>query len=111
MLWQIFTESLNAPLANILSNQKVIVKINLPIESLLIAGLYDVLFKTMIKIGILAVILVIFQVSIGWQMVLFPVGVMMLIFFGFTLGTMLVPLGMLYNDVKNFVTMDLPVLM
>ncbi|NKQ35044.1 MAG: ABC transporter permease [Chloroflexi bacterium] len=107
ILWQLFTESLNAPLKSVTAARPVLVKINFPREALIISAVYLTLFNLSIKLVVLAVIFVIFQVPLTWGMLLAPVAIIMLMLLGITLGLLITPLGMLYTDV----TTALPVIL
>ncbi|HID53934.1 MAG TPA: ABC transporter permease [Anaerolineae bacterium] len=107
ILWQLFTESLNAPLKSVTASKAVLVKINFPREALIISAVYLTLFNLSIKLVVLAVIFVIFQVPLTWGMLLAPVAIIMLMLLGITLGLLITPLGMLYTDV----TTALPVIL
>lgn len=111
MLWQIFSEAFNKPLQAISSNKSVLIKINLPTESLILSGFYDTVFKTTIKVGLLSIVFFVFNLSPTWNLFLFPIGIFSLVLCGFALGIFIVPLGMLYNDIKQFVSIGLPFLM
>ena len=49
MLWQIFTESILAPLKAINTNKALLIKINVSREGLLLSGIYEVLFNVIIE--------------------------------------------------------------
>lgn len=111
MLWQIFSESFNKPLQTIRANKSVLIKINLPTEGLILSGFYDTVFKTSIKVGLLCIVFFAFNLSPTWNLALFPIGIFSLVLCGFALGMFIVPIGMLYTDIKQFVTIGLPFLM
>ncbi|HFQ94431.1 MAG TPA: ABC transporter permease, partial [Anaerolineae bacterium] len=107
ILWQLFTESLNAPLKSVTASKAVLVKINFPREALIISAVYLTLFNLSIKLVVLAVIFIIFQVPLTWGMLLAPAAIIMLMLLGIALGLLITPLGMLYTDV----TTALPVIL
>lgn len=112
MLWQIFAESMQAPLKSVSSNKSMLAKINIPREGLLLAGLYEVLFNILIKLGLLILILLWFRQTVAPEsLLLFPVGVLALVMAGFALGLALVPVGMLFSDIERGVSVALPFLM
>jgi len=100
-LWQLFTESLNAPLKSVQMAKSMLAKINFPREALIVSAFYDVLFNLLIKSVILVGIFLIFGVQATWGLLLAPLAVMMIILLGMTFGLLLVPLGMLYTDVTS----------
>lgn len=107
ILWQLFTESLNAPLKSVTASKAVLVKINFPREALIISAVYLIMFNLAIKLIVLAVIFIVFQVPLTWGMLLAPVAIIMLMLLGIALGLLITPLGMLYTDV----TTALPVIL
>lgn len=104
ILWQVFTESVNAPLKAVQSARSMLSKINFPREALILSAFYDVLFSLAIKSVILAAVLVYFQVAVSVGMLLALPAVLMLILLGMTIGLFLTPIGMLYTDVSSALT-------
>ena len=100
-LWQSFAEGVNGPVRGVSTSKSMLTKINFPRESLVLSGIYEVIFNTLIKIGLLIVVFVIFQQPPAWTMFLGVVGFTALILLGSTIGLLLTPLGMLYNDVQR----------
>jgi len=111
MLWQIFNEAINAPLASVGANKNLLLKINIPREGLLFSGLYMLLFNLTVKMIIIALAFFIFGQGISIRILLFPVGVASIILCGFSLGLLLVPIGMLYGDLRRILIAVLPFLM
>jgi len=101
ILWQLFTESLNAPLKSVTAARTLLVKINFPREALIISAVYLVLFNLGIKLIVIAVIFVIFGVQLTWGLLLAPIAILMLLLLGICLGLLLTPIGMLYTDVAT----------
>lgn len=99
ILWQIFAESLNAPLKAITAAKPLLVKINFPREALVISAFYLVLFNLLVRFVILAVIFAIFQIQLSWGMLLALPVFLVLILFGMGIGLLLTPLGLLYTDI------------
>jgi lipopolysaccharide transport system permease protein len=99
--WQLFIESLNAPLTQVNTNRNMLSKINFPKEALILSGIVQVLFSFLIKLVILAIMLVAFQVPLYWTAlsVVFPVLVLLLL--GTIIGVLLVPVGILYRDIQQ----------
>lgn len=100
-LWQIFVESLNAPLKAVIQARPVIVKINFAREALVISAFYKVLFGVVVKAFVLVGVLLYFHVSFQIGMLLAPIAVVVLVVLGITLGLLLTPLGMLFTDVQS----------
>jgi lipopolysaccharide transport system permease protein len=100
-LWQLFTESLNAPLRSVTSAKPMLAKINFPREALIASAFYEILFSLFIKSFILVGVFIIFKVKITPAILLAPLAILMLILLGITLGLLLTPIGVLYTDISN----------
>lgn len=107
MLWQIFAESVSAPLKGVISGKSMLAKINFPRESLVLTGIYEVLFNTMIKMGLIAIIFLYYGYMPGITAIFAIVGVLVLIIFGSMIGLLLTPIGMLYTDINRGITIVL----
>ncbi len=103
-LWQLFTESLNAPLNSVGSAKALLAKINFPREALIVSAFYQMLFNLSIKLVILAGIFVYFGIQVTWGLILAPLAILMLILLGMTLGLFLTPFGTLFTDVSSGLT-------
>lgn len=104
MIWQTFLESLNSPLAMFNSSKSILRKININKESLVIAGFLKVLFNLGIKLLVLIPMLFYFKIIPGWEILLFPLAMLVVLLFGFTIGIWVTPIGALYTDVQRFIT-------
>ncbi len=103
-LWQVFTESLNAPLKSVIAAKSMLAKINFPREALIVSAFYDVLFSLLIKSIVLVGIFVYFKVSLTLGLLIAPVAILMLILLGMSIGLLLTPIGTLYTDVIQGLT-------
>lgn len=101
MLWQLFTESLNAPLKSATMSKSMLAKVNFPYEALIVSAIYGVLLNLLIKIAVLVVIFIYFGVDVYWAILLTPVALIMLMLFGIGVGLLLTPVGMLYTDITS----------
>lgn len=100
-LWQTFTESVTCPLQQLLFSKHLITKFKIPHEALVIAGLGSIVFNLLARIIILFLCLLYFQVGLSWNLLLAPIGLVVLILAGISIGLLLTPLGMLYQDILN----------
>lgn len=108
LMWQVFSDSFNAPLRSVSSNKSVLVKLNIPREGLLLSGVYSMFFNLLIKLFFLGVVFVYFEQDLTVSILLFPIGLLSIIICGFSLGLILVPIGMLYGDIQRIITIALP---
>ncbi len=100
-LWQLFSESLNAPLKSVQMAKSMLAKINFPREALIVSAFYGVFFNLLIKSVILVGIFLLFRVQATWGLLLAPLAIVMIILLGMTIGLLLTPLGMLYTDIVS----------
>lgn len=99
LLWQTFVDALQNPLASINSAKPMLSKINFPREAILMAGMYMVVFNFLIRLVLLAMVMMVWQVTPDWTIVYFPLAMFGLLLCGFALGLLLIPVGVLYGDV------------
>ena len=99
MLWAIFMDALNAPLAQVNAARGMLAKLNFPREALIVSGIYQTLFNAAIKILLLLGVMVIMGIIPGWSLLFFPFGVLSLVLVGTAFGLLITPVGMLYADV------------
>lgn len=111
MLWSILTESVNMPLKQTIAAKSILSKINFPKESLLLAGLYKILGNTLIKVILIITVLSIFKIYPTNNLLALPLVLLGTILFGFTIGLLATPLGMLYTDVGRAIPMVMQLLM
>ncbi|MCX6985656.1 MAG: ABC transporter permease [Lentisphaerae bacterium] len=103
-LWQIFSESINAPLKAVQGNVAMLAKINFPREALIIAAFYEVLFSMAIKSVVILAVMIIFKMPLGLGLLYSIPAVLFLILLGMALGLFLTPIGMLYRDIGSALT-------
>lgn len=100
-LWQTFVECLNCPLQQLNGSKWILTKIKMPHEAFIIAGLAGIVFNALIRLTLLIIALFYFGLSLKFSFLLFPIGVLTIGLLGFAIGLALTPLGMLYSDVQN----------
>jgi len=111
ILWQIFAEAFDAPLASVIANKNILIKINIPREAILLSALYTLIFNLVVKLGLLTIVFLYFGQSISWSVMMVPVGIASIIICGFSMGIILIPIGMLYQDIQKMIAVVLPFLM
>lgn len=104
LLWQVFTDALQAPLRRLQASREVVRKTRLPHETWVLAGALDVMFMLAVRLPVLVVVLVATGVPVGAAVVLAPLGVLGLVLLGLAIGLALTPLGLLYDDVGQGLT-------
>jgi len=101
IIWQLFADSVNAPLKSITTSKGMLAKINFPYEALIVSALGQILFDFAIRLVILIIVFLIFKIPLTVGFLLSLLAILMLIFLGLMLGMFLTPLGILYNDVAS----------
>ena len=104
VLWQIFVYSLNAPLKVVSSAKPLLGKINFPKESLILSSIGQTFFDAGTKMVILIAVFLIFNIPVTWGVLFSLPAILVLILLGITLGMALTPIGLLYTDISNSLT-------
>jgi len=106
LLWQVFADALQSPLHQLSSARSILTKSRTPDEALLLAGILEVLFNFVLRLVVLVPAFLWF--SSQWPaarqaefILLVPFGVTALLLLGFSIGLLLTPLGLLYQDVSR----------
>jgi homopolymeric O-antigen transport system permease protein len=99
ILWQAFADAVHAPLRLIQQSHSILTKVNFPRESLILAGVGEVLFASLIRLVLLALALLWFGIGLPLTAIWFPFGMLALIGMGIALGLLITPVAILYHDV------------
>jgi lipopolysaccharide transport system permease protein len=111
LIWSIFMESLNAPLIQTNAAKSMLSKINFPREAIILSAFYQLLFNSGIKMFLLIIAVIIMGFSAGWLLLIFPFAILVLILSGISVGLLLTPVGMLYNDVGRAISLGMQFVM
>ena len=84
---------------------------NVPTEALVASGLGQVLFSFVIKLFVLAAVLAATGAPVKWTAPLAVFPAVALLAFGTVVGILLLPLGMLYQDIQQGITVVVAPLM
>ncbi len=101
LLWQIFVDSINSTLKIVSSSKAILVKINFPYESLILAGIYEIIFNMLIRLILFVGVIFYYNIDIPSSIIYAPIGITGLIFFGLMISIFLTPIGVLYKDISN----------
>lgn len=104
-LWQLFVDSVNAPLRVARSSRAMLIKLSFPRESLLLAGVMETVFGFLIRSLIIAGTMIAFQIAPPITILLVPLGLLLLLMMGTVIGVLLTPVGLLYEDVSKALPM------
>lgn len=102
VLWQTFTEALNAPTLAMLGAKGLLARVKFPYEALILAKLGEAAFDFLIKLALLAGAFLWFGVPVGWStFTLAPLVLLDLVLLGLFLGLLLLPLALLVEDISR----------
>ena len=101
LIWSILIEALNAPLQQVEKNKEMLSKANFPRESIILSGIFQTLFNSLIKVGILIIVLPFFEIKASLNGLFIPFGILTMIMMGTTYGLLLTPVGVLYSDISR----------
>ena len=104
-LWQTFVEALNGPVQAVILAKPMLARVNFPREALILAKVGEVIFNFAIKLILIVGLFIWFRIPVTWTVILAPVALIHLIMLGTLIGTLLSPLGVLYQDVSKGLTM------
>lgn len=104
-IWQLFSSGLVACSNAIVSGGSMVVKIYFPKECLVIASLGQVMFETLVRIGLLVLVFAVFRVTPRWTAIFFPVAILPLLMLTLGLGLLLSLLNAILRDIGNMVSL------
>jgi len=112
LMWQIFADAINGPLKVVSSSKQLIIKINFPQEALILAGVGMTVINFLIRLTILIPAMIYFyirypEMNPNLALLGFPVAVLGLMLVGYSIGVLLTPMGMLFKDIGQALTMVL----
>jgi lipopolysaccharide transport system permease protein len=99
VFWQLFADAVSAPLQMVQASRSMLTRILFPREALLVSAVLQVSFNFLIKLGLFGLLLAWYQVALPSTIWLIPLAALMLLGLGILLGVLLVPVGILYQDV------------
>ena len=110
MMWSLITDSIGSPKSMFMSNASIITKINIPRESLLLMGFFNILINNGIKMILVICIMFAFRLMPSLSILYFlPILITTIIFF-MGVGVILLPLEYMLPDIeriRNFTLMGL----
>jgi lipopolysaccharide transport system permease protein len=107
LLWQVFADAVNSPIKTVNAAKSMLTKINFPREAILLSGALEVFVNFLIRLVLLAAVLIYFRIVPPATAPLALVGVFAIFCLGFMIGVILTPMGLLYSDVGQALSMVL----
>ncbi|QDO93675.1 ABC transporter permease [Formosa sediminum] len=111
LLWQTLTDSINQPLRSVNTGKSILAKLNFPRESLLFHGMFTLFFNTSLKLLIIFAVLIVFKINPGLQGLAILPMILGIMITGFTIGLLLMPVGMMYGDISRMIPFSMQFLM
>jgi len=103
MVWQLLVEAVQSPLQQVTAARSYLTKLRFPREALILAGILKQLFNLGIKFIILVPAVLLLGVTPDWHLALVPFALVLTVLAGVSIGLLLSPIGMLYNDVARLI--------
>lgn len=100
MMWQIFTSAINTPATQVRTNRNLLVKLNIPKESLIISGMLGLLARIVPSILIFIFLLFLFKIEVSASIVVMLPVMVILILIGLMIGLILMPFLLLLKDLQ-----------
>jgi lipopolysaccharide transport system permease protein len=104
MIWGVFTAAVAQPLASFQAGQSIFMKLKVPPEAFILAGMSKIVFELLIRIVVLVPVFIVLKIVPASTFWLFPVGLASAVLIGAAVGFMMIPLGSLYSDVPRLVS-------
>ncbi len=101
LLWQSFADALNAPLRHMMSNRNMLTKLNFQHEAPIVAGMFEAIFNSLIRLLLLVPIYLFVDISLDVTLLFFPLSYLAIILFGLMIGVWITPIGLLYTDIAR----------
>lgn len=101
MFWQLFVDSINAPLKQLTMNRSMLNRVNFPTEAVIASGIGQVLFSFAIKVVVLGVVLAFSGAPVKWTAPAILLPALAILAVGTVLGVLVAPIGMLYQDIQQ----------
>lgn len=101
IIWQAFVDALNGPLRAMQAARSMLTRINFPREAILGSALMQIVFSVSVRFVLLLGVFALFKIVPPFTAIFFPVGILGLMLFGFMLGLLITPIGLLFGDVQQ----------
>jgi lipopolysaccharide transport system permease protein len=110
-LWGIVGECINLTSQSVNANRSIITKINFDKEALITLGLIKFFFNFLIKMGLIILFLIFFKIVPSIEILFFIPLLFLSIVFFVAIGTLLMPISLLYSDISRLIPIALQFLM
>ncbi len=111
IIFQTLSETFRLPAETVNKGKSMLIKLNFPRESLLISSFLQVLFNFSFKLFALIVLLLVLGLPFSGSSLLFLPGIIAVMFFGISIGILIIPFQMLYTDFARAIGLFMQVMM
>ena len=101
MLWAAFLESIDAPISGVQAEQSLLSKANVPAEAITVARLGQVFVNFAVKSLLIAAAGIGYHVHVAATIFLAPLGLLLMVMLGSSVGLIIAPLNLLYTDISK----------
>ena len=110
-LWGIIGECINLTTSMVNGNRSIVTKINFDKEALITLGFIKFFFNFLIKSSLIIIFLLFFKMVPSWEIIFFIPLLLLVVIFFVALGTLIMPVSLLYSDIGRFIPIILQFLM
>lgn len=110
-LWSFFGEALQLTMQSVKGNLSILTKVNFDKEALITLGILKYSVNILLKFAIIAVFMMYYQVVPSWEVVWFLPLLLVAMLFFISIGILITPFGLLYNDVGRMIPIGMQFLM
>jgi len=104
-IWQLFATGVTACAGSIVQAGGMVVKVNFPKESLVIAALAQSIFEFLVRIGLLLIVFIIYRIVPSWASIFLPLVLIPLLLLTLGLGFLFAILNVVVRDIANILTL------
>jgi len=101
MLWAAFLESMDAPISGVQAEQGLLSKADVPAEAITLARLGQVFVNFAVKSLLIAAAAIGYHVHVAGTIFLAPLGLVLMVMLGASIGLLVAPLNLLYTDIAK----------
>lgn len=105
ILWQLFADAVRTPLSALNASRGMLTRIHLPKDAIVIAALGEVIFNFLIKWTLLCMVILLFSNYPSYALFYLMPAASGLLILGTAFGFILVPAGLLYQEVSRYLPM------
>lgn len=110
LFWQLFASALMGAMDMVQNSRSILGKVYFPRDALLVAALLLTGLELVIRLAVLPFVLLAFGIMPGANLMFLPLIIFVTIMLGFSIGVVLVPISLVYQDVRLLVQVVLSAL-